>query len=301
MRQLIHRRRDATFPGGRRSDSKETLQPGKPYNRQNERAPPRWLGYRTLSRIDLREIHRGFRIVGVVKPARSLDPESLLSAYAQGVFPMTDPDGVTRWYTADPRGVIPLDRFHIPRTLRQVIRQGRFEIRVNQAFRAVMTACMTVVRRRDREALDDDGMDAVNHAPGEMTLRELAQFLRAVESMPAPPRSWISPELIDAYCRLHEQGFAHSVEAWQRGRLVGGLYGVSLGGAFFGESMFHHVRDASKVALAALVDRLRERGYVLLDAQANTHHLRRFGCVDVPAKQYLIMLRKALVKSCRFD
>lgn len=222
-----------------------------------------------------------------MKRARSLDPESLLSAYAQGVFPMTDPDGITRWYTADPRGVLPLDRFHVPRTLRQVIRQGRFEIRVNHAFRAVMSACMTVARRRDRDdAFDDPDDDPGPAAPGPAA---------GVVS------SWISPELIDAYCRLHEQGFAHSVEAWQGGRLVGGLYGVSLGAAFFGESMFHRARDASKVALAALVDRLRERDYLLLDTQANTQHLRRFGCIDVPARQYLIMLRKALVKDCRFD
>jgi leucyl/phenylalanyl-tRNA---protein transferase len=201
--------------------------------------------------------------------ARSLSPESLLSAYADGAFPMTDDDGVTRFYTANPRGIIPLDqRFHVPGTLRQIIRQDRFVIRVNHDFRGVMTACMNAPRG-DAEA--EEGF-----------------------------RSWISPQLVEAYSRLHEIGHAHSVEAWQGGDLAGGLYGVSLGGAFFGESMFHRVRDASKVALVALVQRLRERGFLLLDAQASTRHLRRFGCVEVPARQYLKLLDAALEKGCRF-
>jgi len=199
-------------------------------------------------------------LMRILQPA-SLDPATLLSAYAQGVFPMTDPDGITRWYTADPRGIIPLDRLHVPRTLRQVIRQGRFEIRINHDFRQVMTACMN--RPNDS--------------------------------------SWISQELIAAYCRLHELGYAHSVEAWQGEQLAGGLYGVSLGGAFFGESMFHHVRDASKVALVALVQRLRDRGYVLLDTQAQTQHLQRFGCIEIPATRYLRLLERALTKQCQFD
>lgn len=196
---------------------------------------------------------------------RSLSPEALLGAYADGAFPMTDPDGVTRWYTADPRGVIPLDdRFHVPGTLRQVIRQKRFEIRVNFDFPTVMTACMRTRRRGEQG-------------------------------------SWISPELIAAYTRLHAIGHAHSVEAWQGDRLVGGLYGVSLCGAFFGESMFHRVRDASKVALVALVERLRERGFTLLDAQASTRHLRRFGCLEIPSADYLQLLDAALERNCRFD
>jgi leucyl/phenylalanyl-tRNA---protein transferase len=193
-----------------------------------------------------------------------LDPETLLSAYAQGVFPMADRDGRIRFYTADPRGIIPLsppEAFHVPGTLRQVVRQGRFDVRVNHDFPATMRACME----------NRDG------------------------------GSWISEELIAAYVRLHALGFAHSVESWQDGRLVGGLYGVSLGAAFFGESMFHRRTDASKVALVHLVHRLRERGYELLDTQATTPHLRRFGCVDVPAAEYLRKLESALVKECDFD
>ena len=192
-----------------------------------------------------------------------LDPETLLSAYAQGVFPMADRDGVVRFYTADPRGIIPLhppQAFHVPRTLRQIVRQGRFEIRVDHDFEATMRACM--------EAREGG--------------------------------TWISDDLIEAYTRLHALGFAHSVEAWQGDELVGGLYGVSLGGAFFGESMFHRRTDASKVALVHLVERLRSRGYELLDTQATTPHLRRFGCLEIAAEEYLVLLRKAMQKQCVF-
>jgi leucyl/phenylalanyl-tRNA--protein transferase len=194
-----------------------------------------------------------------------LDPETLLSAYAQGAFPMADRDGSVRWYTADPRGVFPLDdRFHIPRTLRQIVKQGKFDIRINHDFASTMRACMRVRRAREGGG------------------------------------TWISEELIAAYTRLHELGFAHSVECWQKGELAGGLYGVSLGAAFFGESMFHRAPNASKVALVHLVERLRERGYELLDTQASTEHLRQFGCIDLPAREYLNLLRRALRKKCEF-
>ena len=187
-----------------------------------------------------------------------LSPETLLSAYAQGAFPMTDRDGRTRWYTADPRGIIPLEKFHVPRTLRQLLAKQPpvFEVRCDHDFEAVMRGCMT---QRETD-------------------------------------TWISEELVRAYVRLHDAGFAHSVETWKDGRLVGGLYGVSLGAVFFGESMFHRVPNASKVALVHLVRRLRERDYELLDSQASTEHLRRFGCIDVPAEQYLKRLDKALRK-----
>ena len=190
-----------------------------------------------------------------------LDPETLLSAYAQGAFPMADRDGAIRWYTADPRGVIPLDDgFHVPGTLAALVRQGKYESRINSDFEATMRACMQ------------------QRAGG----------------------TWISEPLIRAYAHLHELGFAHSVESWQDGELVGGLYGVSLGGAFFGESMFHRRRDASKVALVHLVQRLRERGFELLDAQAQTPHLARFGCVELSAHDYMTRLDRALRKWCKF-
>lgn len=191
----------------------------------------------------------------------ALDPDTLLTAYAQGAFPMADRDGAIRWYTADPRGVLPLESFHVPRTLQQVIRQTRFENRVNHSFEQTMRACM-----QSR----DEG-------------------------------SWISEDLIRVYVRLHESGHAHSVESWRDGQLVGGLYGVSMGAAFFGESMFHLERDASKVALVHLVHRLRERGFELLDTQASTPHLRRFGCVELRAEDYLRRLRRALSRHCTFD
>ena len=197
-------------------------------------------------------------------PAATLDPETLLSAYAQGAFPMTDADGVTRWYTADPRGVMPLDgRFRVHRSLRQTIRRGAMRVVINGDFEATMRACME--QRRDG--------------------------------------TWISEELVAAYRGLHAEGFAHSVEARDAGtgEVVGGLYGVSLGGAFFGESMFHRRTDASKVALVGLVERLREREFVLLDAQARTPHLARFGCEEVPASRYLRRLREAVTLERKFD
>jgi leucyl/phenylalanyl-tRNA--protein transferase len=193
-----------------------------------------------------------------------LDPNTLLSAYAQGIFPMGDRDGVVRFYTADPRGIIPLsppEAFHVPSTLRATVRQKKFDVRFNHDFEATMRGCSQ--RRADG--------------------------------------TWINEKLIRAYVELHDLGFAHSVEAWQDGELAGGLYGVSLGGAFFGESMFHRRTDASKVALVHLVDRLRERGYELLDTQATTQHLRKFGCVDIPAREYMKRLERAIPKQCMFD
>jgi leucyl/phenylalanyl-tRNA--protein transferase len=193
--------------------------------------------------------------------AHRLEPDTVLLAYTQGAFPMTDRDGITRWYTADPRGVIPLDRFHVPSSLAQVVRQKRFDVRINHNFSRTMRACMTA----------------------------------------HPGGSWISEELIRVYNELHERGFAHSVEAWKDNELAGGLYGVSIGGAFFGESMFHFQRDASKVALVHLVERLRERQFVLLDTQASTSHLQRFGCIEMPADQYMAKLRRAVNLQRKFD
>jgi leucyl/phenylalanyl-tRNA---protein transferase len=195
-----------------------------------------------------------------MRTAVPLDPDTLLTAYSRGIFPMGDPGGRIQWYSADPRGIIPLDGFHVPRTLRSLVRQQRFDIAINHDFPATMRACMS-----------------------------------------ARPDTWITEQLIQAYTRLHQLGHAHSVECRRDGQLVGGLYGVSLGGAFFGESMFHRERDASKVALVHLVQRLIDRGYELLDTQASTPHLKRFGCVEIPASRYLHMLQKALLKSCQFD
>ena len=188
-----------------------------------------------------------------------LQPHILLAAYASGIFPMADDDERIGWYAPDPRAIIELDAFHLPRTLRQVYRQGRFELSVNRCFREVVEACAD---RREG--------------------------------------TWISADIVEAYCELHRSGFAHSVEAWCGGALVGGLYGVALRGGFFGESMFHRQRDASKVALVHLVERLRQRGFTLLDVQFITPHLARFGAVEVSRREYLVRLGQALKLECRF-
>jgi leucyl/phenylalanyl-tRNA--protein transferase len=188
--------------------------------------------------------------------------DALLTAYADGWFPMAIAPGEIRWYSPDPRGIIPLETFHVPSRLARTLRRDPFEIRIDTAFEAVIRACAA------RE--DEDG-------------------------------NWIDAEIIESYTALHARGFAHSVEAWREGRLVGGLYGVSLGGAFFGESMFHHVTDASKAALVALVARLRARGFALLDTQWVTEHLRQFGAIEVPRRRYLRLLDRALDVSAAFD
>jgi leucyl/phenylalanyl-tRNA---protein transferase len=183
----------------------------------------------------------------------------LLEAYCRGIFPMAVEKGEIAWFSPDPRGIIPLDSFHIPHGLRRSLRKNSFEVRVNTAFEAVIRAC------------------------GERA------------------ETWISSEIAQSYLNLHELGFAHSVETWQENQLVGGLYGVSVYGAFFGESMFHRVADASKVALVALVERLREREFRLLDTQYTTPHLRSFGAVEIPRAKYMRLLKQALALDCRFN
>lgn len=188
----------------------------------------------------------------------------LISAYSHGWFPMAGEDGVVRWYSPDPRGILSLEAFHVPSRLARVVRSRRFEIRVDTAFPEVIRACAKVPRD------------------------------------PTDPGSWISEEIVQTYIALHEQGVAHSVEAWQGGVLAGGLYGVALGGVFFGESMFHRVTDASKVALVSLVERMRSRGYRLLDTQWTTGHLEQFGAIEIPRWHYLQLLEDALRLPCRF-
>jgi leucyl/phenylalanyl-tRNA--protein transferase len=190
-----------------------------------------------------------------------LAPSLLVAAYEAGYFPMAMEDGEIRWYSPDPRGVLPLDRFHAPRRLLRVVRSRRFEISFDRAFRDVMQACAA-----DR----DEG-------------------------------TWINGEILDSYGALHAHGLAHSVEVWAGGELAGGLYGVSLNGAFFGESMFHRVSDASKVALWSLVERLRDRTFTLLDIQWLTPFLEQCGAVEIPRDQYLETLAEALTSAARFD
>ena len=187
--------------------------------------------------------------------------DALLNAYASGWFPMAVAPGDIRWYSPDPRGVIPLDTFHVPSRLARTLRKQAFEIRVNTRFRDVIESCA--------ERQDEEG-------------------------------NWIDADIIESYCALHEKGFAHSVEVWQAARLVGGLYGVALGGAFFGESMFHRVTDASKAALVALVERLRARGFVLLDTQWVTDHLQQFGAIEITRRRYLRQVDQALAVDATF-
>ena len=189
-----------------------------------------------------------------------LDPALLVRAYRESLFPMAMEDGEIGWFSPDPRGILPLETFHVPSRLARLMRQGQFEVRIDTAFVEVMRACAA-----DR----DEG-------------------------------SWISEEIVESYAALHRLELAHSVEVWQGGGLVGGLYGVSLGGAFFGESMFHRVRDASKVALVALVDRLTRRGFTLLDTQWTTPHLEQFGAIEIPREEYRQRLRHALARPCTF-
>lgn len=189
----------------------------------------------------------------------ALTPELVLSAYRMGIFPMADADGDIAWFSPDPRCIFPLDAFHVPRSLRQTIRRGTFETRINTAFNTVLAACAD---RREG--------------------------------------TWIDAQIADVYGTLHRQGWAHSVESWHAGELAGGLYGVAIGGAFFGESMFTRVTDASKVALVALVERLRTRGFTLLDTQWQTPHLSRFGAVGIRRGEYLRQLKAAVALDVRF-
>ncbi len=194
----------------------------------------------------------------------ALTPDLLLCAYASGLFPMANDrhDPTIHWIEPKRRGVLPLDRFHQPRSLRRVVRKARFETRIDSAFGQVIEAC--------------------------------------AEPRPERPRTWLNDDLIELYCALHRLGYAHSVESWAGGRLVGGLYGVSLGAAFFGESMFSRERDASKVALVALVERLRLGGYRLLDTQFVTDHLRQFGAIEISRESYQQQLRCALERPAVF-
>ncbi|MEK7328823.1 MAG: leucyl/phenylalanyl-tRNA--protein transferase [Chloroflexota bacterium] len=192
-----------------------------------------------------------------------LTPTLLLIAYSQGIFPMANRAGGVDWFDPDPRAILPLDdSFHIPRSLARALKRNPFEIKVDTAFREVMLACAQL-------------------APG----REA---------------TWIGDEFIEAYSQLHRLGFAHSVESWFDGKLVGGLYGVSLGGLFAGESMFSRVKDASKVALAHLTNRLRAGGFVLHDVQMMTPHLQRFGAILIPREEYKARLAGALRMNATF-
>ncbi|MDA9770091.1 leucyl/phenylalanyl-tRNA--protein transferase [Emcibacteraceae bacterium] len=191
----------------------------------------------------------------------NITPELLLSAYMKGIFPMAesaDSDDVF-WVDPDERGIFPLDQFHVPKKLAKKIKSEPFKVRINTAFQEVMLKC----------AEPTDNVDRQN--------------------------TWINKTILTRYNELHEMGYAHSVECWQDQDLVGGLYGVSLNGAFCGESMFHTVTDASKIALVYLVARLKVGGYRLLDTQFVTDQLSQFGAIEISRKEYRARLKEALL------
>lgn len=193
-----------------------------------------------------------------------LTPDILLRAYAAGIFPMAESrrDDELFWVDPEWRGVLPLDGVHVPKSLRKLLKKDVFTVRADQAFEQVIRAC--------------------------------------AEPTPDRPDSWINDEIVRLYTDLHRMGRAHSIECWREGRLVGGLYGISLGTAFFGESMFTRETDASKVALCHLVARLRHGGFTLLDTQFLTAHLARFGAIEIPREDYHLRLAAALQKTAQF-
>jgi leucyl/phenylalanyl-tRNA--protein transferase len=188
-----------------------------------------------------------------------IPPDLLLEAYASGIFPMGMPDGEIRWYSPDPRGILPLEEFHTPHGLKRILRKRSWDVRIDTAFQEVMQACAS---------------------------RE---------------ETWITEVIAESYTLLFESGHAHSVEVWQDDKLAGGLYGVSIGGVFFGESMFHRVTDASKVALWHLVEILKKGGFTLLDSQWTTPHLEQFGAREIPRTDYLEKLAAALTIKTTFS
>jgi leucyl/phenylalanyl-tRNA--protein transferase len=191
---------------------------------------------------------------GFLAVGGDLTPGTLLLAYRNGIFPWTT-HPIT-WWSPDPRAIVPLDGVHVSRSLRKLIRHGAFTATFDRAFREVMEGC--------------------------------------AESRPGRKETWISPQFITAYCRLHELGHAHSVEVWRASELAGGLYGVSIGGFFAGESMFSAFRDASKVALVAMAERLAASGFALFDVQLMTPHLASMGAVELPRAEYLRRLAAAV-------
>ncbi|MFZ0827061.1 MAG: leucyl/phenylalanyl-tRNA--protein transferase [Verrucomicrobiia bacterium] len=197
---------------------------------------------------------------GLVAIGGDFNTSRLLAAYRKGIFPWTV--NPISWWSPDPRAIFELDHFHVPQSLARVIRQGRFEVTKDQSFQGVMEGC--------------------------------------AKSTPERGNSWVTKEFIDAYTRLHRQGHAHSVECRFKGELVGGVYGVSIGGFFAGESMFHRVNDASKVALHHLVGHLRQRGFALFDIQMATPATKPLGAIEIPRRDYLQRLSAAVAMKCSF-
>ncbi|HJN02062.1 MAG TPA: leucyl/phenylalanyl-tRNA--protein transferase [Nitrospinota bacterium] len=199
---------------------------------------------------------------GLVAVGGNLSPKRLLSAYRQGIFPWYSENQPIFWWSLDPRGIIPLDDFHVGATLIKVLKRKIFEIKINTAFEDVMRAC----------AVRSDGSES----------------------------GWITEEMISAYTELHRLGNAHSIESWRNGKLVGGVYGIAIGGLFAAESMFYLESNASKIALTALVERMKETGFTLFDCQMVTNVTKRMGAIEISREEYLKQLNKALLQNCIF-
>jgi leucyl/phenylalanyl-tRNA--protein transferase len=200
---------------------------------------------------------------GLLAAGGDLRPERLLEAYRHGIFPWYSDNQPILWWSPDPRTVLFPEKLHISRSLKRSLRPGIFEVTLDTCFRDVMQHCAG-----PRPQYPDGG-------------------------------TWITAEMLDAYTTLHEQGYAHSVETWQEGELVGGLYGVAIGGAFFAESMFAHVPDASKVALASLVRQLQTWEFRIIDCQQASPHVMRFGAEEIPRREFLDYLAAALTSPDR--
>ena len=197
---------------------------------------------------------------GLLAVGGNLEPETLLCAYQQGIFPWFDEDTPILWWSPDPRAILEFDNLYISKRLARTIRTNKFQVTFNQDFDAVVKGC--------------------TYRPEEGT--------------------WITPEVANAYGEFHRRGHAHSVEVWQQGVLVGGLYGVAIGGLFAGESMFSTVSDASKIALVALVSRLKEKGYQLFDLQIINEHTATMGATEIPRDDYLARVKTAIKKDICF-
>ena len=185
-------------------------------------------------------------------------PEVLLRAYKAGLFPMSESYDNPEIFWVDPRvrGILPIKKFHVPRRLKRTVRSERFEITINTEFKSIMEGCAASVSNR--------------------------------------PKTWINSQIIELYTALHDMGFAHSIECWRNGLLAGGLYGIALGGVFFGESMFSRERDSSKVALVHLIARMRAGNFMFIDTQFINKHLSRFGAIAISRSEYQSLLKQAI-------
>lgn len=193
---------------------------------------------------------------GLIGVGGELSPELLIRAYSEGVFPWFSVGDPVLWWSPDPRAIIELDELHVPRRLARTIHSGKFRVTVDHCFTDVMRACGDT----------------------------------------RPEGTWITPDMLHGYTALHRRGYAHSLEVWQGDRLAGGIYGVAIGGLFAGESMFHSITDASKVALVALVERLKQQGFVLFDVQMTTDHTERLGAKNIPRTEYLHRVAEAVAR-----